>query len=225
MLTAVAHLAAFALGYLPLPDQGCPAQRDFGHGHHAEVGVLAGCAADEAPGRLIRGGAPSEAGLACLRQQGVTTVIDLRTEGEARGARGRAEAHGLAYQRFGMVTRGARVPRECGGATADACNARSVDGAIAAIESALAAAPDARVYLHCARGEDRTGLVIAALRLRQRCPVATVRREMLKHGYYPYPPLEAVWSALTRPARPRRPSRRPRARRAGGGRWRPSRRS
>jgi hypothetical protein len=176
-------------GYAALPAQGCPARADFGHGHHTAVGALASCAAPSE--RVLRGGAPTAAGLACLKEQGVTAVIDLRTAGEARGARERAQALGLGYQRFPMVNHGDGA----------AGNARAVGQALAAIEAALASSPTAKVYVHCARGEDRTGLVVAALRLRkQGCAAPVVRREMIAHGYFPYPPLEAVWNDLTRSA-------------------------
>jgi protein-tyrosine phosphatase len=105
-----------------------------------------------------------------------------------------------------MVTGGERGPRACtvSGRSAAACNAEALERALAAIAAALAASPSAKVYVHCARGEDRTGLLIAALRLRQGCPADEARREMRQHHYWPYPPLEAVWQQLTAsPPRPR----------------------
>ena len=199
----VALLARPALadgGYPALPAAGCPAVGDFGRRHHAVVGVLASCAAGAAhDGRILRGGVPSVAGLACLKSEGVTAVIDLRTEGEAAGQRQRVEAAGMSYLPFPMVTAGARGPRACRttGRPAAACNALALEEALAALAAALAASPRAKVYVHCARGEDRTGLLIAALRLRQGCSPAEARREMRAHHYTPYPPLEAVWASLT----------------------------
>jgi len=207
-LLGIAALAAGTLaraadrGYPPLPATGCPALADFHRGHVAPVTALAACASDDAgrdDGRIVRGGAPTAAGLACLRSQGVTTVIDLRADGETpANARRLVEAAGMSYQHFPMVTGGAQGGRSCQvpGRAAAACNARALDQALTALAAALAASPQAKVYVHCSRGEDRTSLVIAALRLRQKCSPEAARREMRAYQYWPYAPLEAVWQQM-----------------------------
>ena len=194
--------AVAAGGYRTLPASGCPARGDFAHGHHEVLADLPSCTKPSAvplEGRVIRGGAPTVAGIACLKQQGVTAVIDLRMEGEATGERARVAAAGMRYHAIPMATGGARGPRSCQAAdrSAAACNELAVALALAAIQATLAESPDAKVYVHCARGEDRTSLVIAALRLQlQGCAARETEREMKAHFYVPYPPLRAVWEKL-----------------------------
>jgi hypothetical protein len=188
-------------GYPRVTAGGGPRPGEFARDHFAVVGPLASCsraaAADQ--GRIMRGGAPTAAGIARLRALGVTTVIDLRTDGEAGREARQVAAAGMSYRRIAMVTGGAHGGRGCPvpGRPAAACNDAAVAEALAAIATALAASPQAKVYVHCARGEDRTGLVIAALRLaRHGCPAVAAEREMAAYFYVPYPPLQAVWTKL-----------------------------
>lgn len=105
---------------------------------------------------LYRGGQPTPAGLAELARLGVTTVVDLRRAGE--GPPSRVEEQEVAAQlrldylpvRLSSIA----APRR------------------EAVETLLAAIGDpARqpVFVHCKRGADRTGTVIALYRVTREC--------------------------------------------------------
>jgi tyrosine-protein phosphatase SIW14 len=100
---------------------------------------------------IYRGAAPSEAGLKDLRALHVSVDLDLREPGEA-GDVERAEAVklGMKYIDIPMRPLSAPTPGEVK----------------QALEVLLAAdaGPD-RVFVHCRRGRDRTGTVIACYRI------------------------------------------------------------
>jgi tyrosine-protein phosphatase SIW14 len=106
--------------------------------------------------RLYRGGQPTESGIEELARQGVATVVDLRRAEEkppTRAAeRAAVERLHMAYEAEPMSGLGA--PRR------------------PAIERMLALIEDpARgpVFVHCKRGADRTGTVVAIYRVRHDC--------------------------------------------------------
>jgi tyrosine-protein phosphatase SIW14 len=105
---------------------------------------------------LYRGGQPTESGIEELARQGVATVLDLRRADEkppTRAAeRAAVERLHMAYQAEPMSGLGA--PRR------------------AVIERLLALIEDpgrGPVFVHCKRGADRTGTVVAIYRLRHDC--------------------------------------------------------
>jgi protein tyrosine/serine phosphatase len=99
---------------------------------------------------LYRGGQPSNAGLENLSRLGVGTVIDLRGPGERSSAeRQKVESLGMRYLAFPMSPLGAPTPEQ-------------VDEILR-----LAETENGRpVFVHCQRGSDRTGLVVASYRIR-----------------------------------------------------------
>lgn len=99
--------------------------------------------------KIYRGAQPTTEGFQNLAKLGIHTVIDLReTDGRSAGEKKAVEAAGMHYVNipmFGMTT-----PK-----TAD-------------VEKALSIFNDAsagRVFIHCRRGADRTGTVVACYRI------------------------------------------------------------
>ena len=100
-------------------------------------------------GNLYRGAQPTEAGIKKLAAMGVKTVIDLR------GADERAKKEEAWAQNAGIKF--INIPL-------DNWN-RPKDSRIAEIEKLLDATENQPVFVHCRRGADRTGTVIAVYRI------------------------------------------------------------
>jgi uncharacterized protein (TIGR01244 family) len=101
--------------------------------------------------KLYRGGQPKAGGLQRLKQLGVKTVINLRDDDD------RARNEGVEAQSAGL--RYFNIPLPSFGQPADS----AVDQALALIE----AADNQPVFVHCHRGADRTGVIIAIYRIEQ----------------------------------------------------------
>ena len=99
--------------------------------------------------RLFRGGQPTREGIAALEQLGIRTIIDLRDRtGIPSVERKQAQANGIRYHRIPLGK--LLVP------------ARATMDRILRI---LADPESGPVYVHCRRGCDRTGAVIACHRI------------------------------------------------------------
>src|SRR4030095_6173188 len=101
--------------------------------------------------KLYRGGQPKTGGLQRLKQLGVKAVINLRDDDD------RARNEGVEVQSAGLRDFNITVPSF--GQPADS----AVDQALALIE----AADNQPVFVHCHRGADRTGVIIAIYRIEQ----------------------------------------------------------
>jgi tyrosine-protein phosphatase SIW14 len=99
--------------------------------------------------KLSRGGEPKKGGMARLKELGIDTVLDLRWErGKMRAEEAEAKAAGLRY--FAVPMYGLLRPTE------------------EQIEKTLAIIADpanGRVFVHCERGSDRTGVVVGCYRV------------------------------------------------------------
>ena len=98
---------------------------------------------------LYRGGQPKKDGLQQLKQLGVTTIINLRDSDEQAGAEEKvAKSIGLRY--FNVPLSNFNRPSDT-----------NVDEILKLIE----AQENQPVFVHCKRGSDRTGLIIAIYRM------------------------------------------------------------
>jgi tyrosine-protein phosphatase SIW14 len=100
-------------------------------------------------GKLYRGGQPKAGGLRKLSSLGVKTVINLRGDDEHEADEER-EAKSLGMRYF-------NVPLSLGG--------RPTKEQIARVLSLVNAPEDQPVFVHCHRGADRTGVVVAVYRI------------------------------------------------------------
>jgi tyrosine-protein phosphatase SIW14 len=100
-------------------------------------------------GHVYRGAQPSESGFEYLAKLGVKTVLDLRESGQRASEEGQAvTALGMTYINVPMS--GLTPPTEA-----------QISKILALLEDNSTGA----VFVHCMRGADRTGVVIAAYRI------------------------------------------------------------
>ena len=98
---------------------------------------------------LYRGAQPDEAGLENLHRLGIKTVINLRMADDAwKEEEARAIAHGLVYT---------NVPFRGMG--------RPTDDQVKTVLSLIETLPGP-VFIHCRRGSDRTGTIVACYRMK-----------------------------------------------------------
>jgi protein-tyrosine phosphatase len=101
---------------------------------------------DEVGGRVYRGAQPSDEGFRYLAKIGVRTVLDLR-EADERSAAEKRAVTGLGMKYVNVPMTGLTAP---------------TDAQIASILALLESESAGPVFVHCKRGADRTGVVIAA---------------------------------------------------------------
>ena len=123
-----------------------------------------------APG-IFRGAQPTPEGYATLKAMGVRTVINLRTR---HGERKAAEAAGMRYVEIPMSFW------------------KDVDPAVVRIAlSAMTDPANQPVFVHCSRGTDRTGVVMAVYRMEvDGWSEAEAEAEMEAFGFH------EIWSQL-----------------------------
>ena len=98
---------------------------------------------------LYRGGQPSEDGLKHLRELGIKTVINLRDDDERADTEG-AAALGAGLRYFNLPLASFHRPS---------------DHEVAEILSVINEPDNQPVFLHCKRGSDRTGIIVAVYRI------------------------------------------------------------
>jgi tyrosine-protein phosphatase SIW14 len=121
----------------------------------------------EVNAQLFRGGQPRPGGLQKLAARGVKTVINLRgDDGLAADEEREAKSLGMKYVNL-PLSLGGRPSRE------------QIARALALIE----AAENQPVFVHCRKGADRTGVLIAAYRItHDHWTAAEAQREADKYG-------------------------------------------
>ena len=120
---------------------------------------------DRINAQLFRGAQPDSEGIAQLARIGVRTVIDLRMSGEGPAEEASVRAAGMNYR--SMPLRGFGAP-----------TAAQMEEILALIDQSLSP-----VFIHCRRGADRTGTVIACYRIRRdRWTSEQALREAEAHG-------------------------------------------
>ena len=99
--------------------------------------------------QLYRGGQPGRNGLEGLKKLGIKTVINLRdNDDNAKTEESEAEALGLSY--FNVPLNNFKQPSD-----------QTVEGVLKLINSA----ENQPVFVHCKRGSDRTGTIVALYRI------------------------------------------------------------
>lgn len=99
--------------------------------------------------RLYRGGQPRAGGIQRLAALGVNTIVNLRANDErSRREEGEVRAAGLRYSNIPFRRLG-----------------RPTDEQIEQVLAIINALENGRVFVHCQRGADRTGTVIAVYRI------------------------------------------------------------
>jgi tyrosine-protein phosphatase SIW14 len=99
--------------------------------------------------RLYRGGQPTPGSLKRLAEVGIKTVINIRT-GEEKIEAEEAEARAAGLQYFNLPLKQLRRPKE---------------EQMARIMAIINDPANQPVFVHCRRGSDRTGTVIASYRI------------------------------------------------------------
>jgi tyrosine-protein phosphatase SIW14 len=100
--------------------------------------------------RLYRGGQPKKDGIKKLASLGIKTIINLRGESDETKAE-ESEAKSLGLRFFNVPMSSAGRPTE-----------DQVKRVFAIIENS----ENAPVFVHCRRGSDRTGVIIALFRIK-----------------------------------------------------------
>ena len=119
-------------------------------------------------GALFRGGQPTQAGLKALQAMGIKTIVNFRDEpAEAAAEKTQVESLGIRY--VGIPWKGRRGP---------------TDAQVAQFLDLVRTNGHAQIFVHCKRGSDRTGLMVAAYRVAvEHRPVAEALAEMRRFHY------------------------------------------
>jgi len=132
---------------------------------------------------LLRGAQPDLPGFSALRQMGVAIVVNFRDESaEISTERREVESLGIKYVTIPWNPR------------SEPSNAQVVQ-----FLDLVRANPQAKIFVHCQRGADRTGVMIAAYRLAvEHKPIAEALSEMHKFHYTQFwlPQLERYVKSL-----------------------------
>ena len=97
---------------------------------------------------LYRGAQPSAAGFAALKSMGIGMVVNFRDDGEAASEKREVESLGMKY--VAIPWSGSQNPS---------------DKQIVQFLNLVRDNPNVKIFVHCRRGADRTGTMVAAYRV------------------------------------------------------------
>jgi tyrosine-protein phosphatase SIW14 len=132
---------------------------------------------------LYRGGQPNAKGFANLQKMGIAVVVNLRDE-PAETSKEKPQVESLGMKYVGIPWNGEGQPT----------NAQLVQ-----FLDLLHANPQTKIFVHCLRGADRTGVMIAAYRIAlEHTSVPVAVSEMYQFHYWKFllPHLERYVDAL-----------------------------
>jgi protein tyrosine/serine phosphatase len=149
-------LASATVPDILLPDTSHSSERLYSLPGLSNVGRVA-------PG-VLRGAQPGKNGYATLKAMGVKTVIDMRTTANEQK---QVEAAGMRAVAFPIVM------------TRDGLKEK-----VERVVTLMADPANQPVYVHCRHGQDRTGIVVAAYRMKQQgWSLADAEAEMQAFGF------------------------------------------
>jgi protein tyrosine phosphatase (PTP) superfamily phosphohydrolase (DUF442 family) len=99
---------------------------------------------------VYRGGQPTDDGFKELAKRGIKTVIDLRKIGEHSQENEQKVVTGLGMRYVSIPMHGLSTPK---------------DNLVAAVQTIFNDTSSGPVFVHCKRGADRTGMVVAVYRI------------------------------------------------------------
>jgi len=99
---------------------------------------------------VYRGAQPTDSGFKELAQLGIKTIVDLRDVGEHSQADEEKIVTGLGMRYVSIPMHGLSTPK---------------DDKVAAVEALFNDTTNGPVFVHCKRGADRTGMVVAVYRI------------------------------------------------------------
>jgi protein tyrosine phosphatase (PTP) superfamily phosphohydrolase (DUF442 family) len=119
---------------------------------------------------LFRGAQPNEAALAQLKNLGITTIVDLRSEDQQQVQRERKQAESQGIHFVYIPVSGWSPP---------------TNDQVAQFLSLFHNNPNEKVFVHCHFGRDRTGVFVAAYRVAiEKWPVEQAVNEMYLFGFH-----------------------------------------
>ncbi len=118
---------------------------------------------------LFRGAQPSGAGFSALHEMGVSIVVDFRDErDQIASEQSQVEAMGMKF--VSIPWSGHDEPRSA---------------QVAQFLDLVHANPQAKIFVHCKAGKDRTGVMVAAYRIAvERKPLSDAVAEMHQYKYH-----------------------------------------
>lgn len=118
---------------------------------------------------LYRGAQPRDTGLLELKKLGITTIVDLRDEDSAKSDWEEKRAESLGIRFVHLPVSGWSPP---------------TNAQVAQFLSIFRDSPQAKVFVHCRYGEDRTGVFIASYRMTfEKLPPDQALKEMYYFGF------------------------------------------
>jgi protein tyrosine phosphatase (PTP) superfamily phosphohydrolase (DUF442 family) len=120
---------------------------------------------------LFRGAQPNSAGFSALHDMGVSIVVDLRNESDQIAAEQR-QVEDLGMKFVSIPWRGRDYPSNF---------------QVAQFLDLVRSNPDAKIFVHCKAGKDRTGVMVAAYRIAvERKTVSDAVEELHQYKYHAF---------------------------------------